>query len=204
MKKHREEWNRRYREEEDHEVKEPSPFLVEWQPQLPEGRALDVGCGAGRNAIFLADRGYEVDAIDYSKEALKIAQKRARNRELTVNWIHSDVKKHKFPKDYYDVIVVFYFYPENELPVIKDSLKEGGFFIYEQHITTEDEVDRGPSSSRFRFEPNELLKRFSDFQILYYSEGIKTYEDGKKSAIARMAARKTSEFKRDLPPIFSF
>ena len=60
----RDKWNERYRggsyEGRDH----PTALLAEWAPRLPPGRALDVACGAGRNALFLARAGYSVDAVD--------------------------------------------------------------------------------------------------------------------------------------------
>jgi len=199
--KHRIEWNKRYREGNHHKRKDPSKFLTEWEPLLPEGKALDPGCGAGRNALFLASKGYEVDAIDYSEEALKIGRKWAREQSLKLNWIHSDVKTYEFPREIYDVIIISYFHPLDKLEEIKTSLKEGGYFLYEHHISTEEEVDRGPSKTKFRYGPNELLDKFSGFQILFYAEGTEISEDGEKSAIARIVARKTSNFKKDLPPI---
>lgn len=200
-KKHKEKWNKKYRERDHHNQKEPSNILVEWEPQLPEGKAFDIGCGTGRNALFLAQKGYTVDAIDFSEEALNIAQDRARKLNLKVNWILDNVNKYEFPTKEYNVIVISFFHPQQKITEIKKSLKEEGIIIMENHISTEDEINRGPSNPHFRFEPNELLNIFSNFQILFYEEGIETYEDGKKSAIVRLISRRTTEYGKKLPSL---
>ena len=88
---------------------------------------------------------------------------------------------------------------QKKLKEIKKSLKPGGMIHLEHHITAGQETTRGPSSSEHRFNPNELLKIFSDFQILYYKEGIEEYDDGKRSAIVRLIARKTDHPQENLP-----
>lgn len=196
---HREKWNKKYQKRDYRDKKEPSNILVRWEPQLPEGKAIDIGCGIGRNALFLANRGYSVDAIDFSEKALEIARNRTRKRNIEVNWILNDVNKYKFPPQEYNVIIISFFHPQQKLPEIKNSLKEEGIIILENHISTKNKINRGPSNPRFRFEPNELLKVFSDFQIFFYEEGIETYEDGKKSSIARIVCRKTCEYDKNLP-----
>lgn len=199
--KHHKEWDRRYREEDRVLIEDPSDFLMKWESDLPSGKALDVGCGAGRNALFLTSKGYTVDAIDYSEEGLKIARERSSERNLEVNWIHEDVNQYNFPPETYDVIIITFFHPQNKLQEIKNSLKKEGFFLYEHHISTKEPVEKGPKNSRFRFEPNEFLEIFSDFQILDYEEGIEKYESGDRSAIARIVARKTDEYGKELPTI---
>lgn len=200
-KNHRKEWNKRYREEDCWKTKGPSSFLKKWQPKLPPGKALVPGCGTGRNAIFLACKNYSVDAIDYSEEGLKIAHERAKGKGVKVNWIHKDIRQYKFPKKEYDVVGMSFFHPQEKLGSIKKSLKSGGFFIYEHHITCNEPIQRGPENDRFRYKPNELLEKFSDFQVLSYREGIETDKVGRKSAIARISVRRTDEFEDNMPEI---
>jgi 2-polyprenyl-3-methyl-5-hydroxy-6-metoxy-1,4-benzoquinol methylase len=76
------------------EFDHPSPELVAITASniIPKkGKCLDVGCGAGSETIFLAGCGYDVTGIDFSKEALEIAKKRARSKKVKVNWIYSSV-----------------------------------------------------------------------------------------------------------------
>lgn len=198
---HREKWNERYKEEDFWKTKGPSEFLKKWQPKLPPGKALVPGCGTGRNAVFLASKNYSVDAIDYSDEGLKIARDRAQKKEVEVNWIHSNISEYEFPENEYDVVAISFFHPQEKLSSIKKSLKSGGFFIYEHHITSNEPIERGPENYQFRYQPNELLARFSDFQILSYREGIEADEEGRKSAIARLSARRTDNFDDNMPEI---
>lgn len=198
-KKRKKHWNKRYREGGHHNTEEPSTLLERWEPNLPSGKALDVGCGAGRNSLFLSEHGYKVDAIDFSEEAIKIAKNKSKEKNLEVNWIQKDIMKHNFPKKEYDVIIIAFFHPLDKLKKIKDSLKENGYFLYKHHINTTDNIDRGPKNSKFRYDPNELMKKFQDFQILEYKEGIETSENGEKSAIGRIVARKTKDFENNLP-----
>ncbi len=198
-KKSKEHWNERYRDGFHHDKNSPTNLLEKWISDLPSGKALDVGCGAGRNSIFLAKQDYMVDAIDFSEEAIKRAKKKAGEANLEINWIRKDVMNHNFPKRNYDVIIIDFFHPLDKLKEIKNSLKENGYLLYEHHINTEDDIDHGPDNPKFRYDPNELLEKFQDFQILEYREGIETYENGEKSAIGRLVARKSKEFENELP-----
>ena len=101
-------WNQRYAEDSYHK-NNPVTLVEDWLPRLPGGRALDVACGAGRNAIFLAQAGYKVDAIDISPEGLKLARQEAESQELSINWIEHDLDQpYPFDTDYDLIIVMWY------------------------------------------------------------------------------------------------
>ena len=82
----REKWDQRYAEGSYRARTYPSPFLVERLAELPRGRALDLACGAGRNALCLAEAGYAVEAVDISGVAVERARATARERGLDVDW----------------------------------------------------------------------------------------------------------------------
>ena len=195
----KEKWNERYRGGR-HAQRDPSEILIRWEPELPKGRALDLACGAGRNSIYLAKKGYSVNAIDYSDEALKIAQERAEGEGVEVNWIRADLNEHDLPEEAYDLVLVSHLHPEDNLEKIKRAVKPGGAIVYEHHVNVDEPMLRGPSDSDILFEPNELLNLFSDFQILEYREGIEEREDGDKSALAKLVAVKTDSSGRGLFP----
>ena len=88
----RERWNARYASGEYAARTYPSALLAAWTDRLPPGRALDVACGLGRNAIHLAAHGYAVDAMDISDIALAGARERADAAGVTVNWIEADLR----------------------------------------------------------------------------------------------------------------
>lgn len=89
--KDRTKWNKRYRDGAYAQGVRPSELLETWIGRIPPGRALDVACGAGRNALYLATRGFSVDAVDISREGLKRARDSARNPGLQVNWVERDL-----------------------------------------------------------------------------------------------------------------
>ena len=72
------EWDRRYTDGEYRPRTWPSPFLEAWLDRLPKGRALDLGCGAGRNALRLAEAGHQVEAVDISASAIQHGEDRGR------------------------------------------------------------------------------------------------------------------------------
>ncbi len=88
----KERWNARYASGEYIARSHPSELLARWIDRLPKGRALDVACGAGRNALFLAAKGYRVEAMDISSVALERAATRARKEGLEVRWIEADLE----------------------------------------------------------------------------------------------------------------
>ena len=103
-----EKWDRRYADAQGPDG--PSNFLAEilsaeaWS--IPPGRALDVACGMGRNALFLATRGFEVTALDISIVALAEARRRALARSLAVSWQQADLEQIQLPQARYDLIVI--------------------------------------------------------------------------------------------------
>ena len=187
----RERWNARYAAGEYAARIHPSPLLAAWTDRLPRGRALDVACGRGRNAIHLAAHGYAVDAMDISGVALAGARERAEAAGAAVNWIETDLDRPDIAQGAYDVIVVARFLYRPLIPRLVDALRPGGHVVYDHHYITPAVVD-GPKSRRFRARPNELLERFRALRVLSYEEGIVADPDGSRMALARLVACKGS------------
>ena len=104
----REKWNQRYAEDSYHK-NNPVTLVEDWLQRLPVGKALDVACGPGRNAILLAQTGYQVDAIDISLEGLNQARQKAEDQGLSINWIEHDLDEpYQFDNDYDLIIVLWY------------------------------------------------------------------------------------------------
>ena len=171
--------------------KEPSRLLRQLIPLLPKGRALDIACGEGRNAIFLAKNGYHVNAIDISSVALEKGAEAARREGLEINFIHVDLEVYQIPADTYDLIINFNYLQRSLVPSIKRGLKKGGVIIFETY--TIEQKDFGhPKNPDFLLKPNELIKLFSDLHIFFYREGV-FEEKGYRKAIASLAGRKVEE-----------
>lgn len=181
-------WNERYRDAEFELPQAASPLLERCADWLPEGRALDVATGTGRNALFLAERGYAVDAVDVSDEALTTARDRAAARNVTVNWIQADLDAYPLPTDAYEVIVVTFFHTLDRLPDLKEALAPGGVLLYEHHLRADPPAERGPSTDRYRVRSNDLLRACLDLTILHYAERSRI-QDGRRSAVVTIAAR---------------
>ncbi|MDE0459492.1 MAG: methyltransferase domain-containing protein [Chromatiales bacterium] len=187
----RERWNARYASGEYAARTHPSPLLAAWIDRLPRGRALDVACGLGRNAIHLAANGFAVDAMDISGVALAGARRRAESAGVAVNWIETDLERPDIARDAYDVIVVARFLDRPLIPSLVDALRPGGHIVYEHHYISPVDVG-GPSSRRFRARPNELLERFRALRVLSFEEGLVDDPDGSRMALARLVACKGS------------
>ena len=184
----RQRWNTRYAAGEYSGRPHPTALLERWQSDLPDGTALDIACGAGRNALYLASCGYAVDAVDISAIALERGAAKAAEVGLDVNWICADFDEDELPDNHYDVICVSRFLDHRLIPQIHDRLSPGGSLVYEQHLRTDDPNVGGPRSARFRLRPQELLSLFGGLNVRFYYEGIVADPDGKPMALAQLVA----------------
>ncbi len=167
--------------------REPSPFLVENSPLLPEGRALDVAMGRGRNAIFLAGLGFETEGIDISAEAVQDALDWAKAAKVSIRAWTADLERgYVFEKNAYDLIVCFNYLHRPLFQPMKDALKVGGMAVYETFIVDQARFGR-PGNPDHLLQHNELLSLFREFRCLRYREGM----IGEKNAVAGIIAQKT-------------
>lgn len=186
----RKKWDRRYREGAYLERVRPAALLVEWLPRLRQGTALDLACGAGRNALFLAQSGFSVDAVDISPVALERARATADSLGVNVNWLQADLESDPLPAQVYDLIVMMRYVNHALAPMLASRLAHDGYFICEQHLVTTEDVT-GPSSPQFRFKRGELRKYAQDLEICYYEEGLVDDADGRQASLARLVARRS-------------
>src|SRR5271157_4878951 len=134
MKADQKRWDKRFGRKEFALGKEPNPFLKRHIHLLPKGRALDVATGEGRNAVFLAQNGFEVDAVDISEKGLKKARKLAREKGVKINTFLVDLDQFRIEKDRYDLIVNLYFLKRRLIPKIRNGLKKGGMVVFETYL----------------------------------------------------------------------
>ena len=190
MKADQKRWDERFRKKGFALGKEPNPFLKKHIRLLPKGKALDMAAGEGRNAVFLAQNGFEVDALDISEKGLKKAQKLARGRGVKINTFLVDLDQYQIEKERYDLIANFYFLKRRLIPRIRKGLKKGGKVIFETYLLEHRTLETGgPKQAKYFLKPNELLRLFKDFRILFYREGI-FREGGRKKAVASLIAEK--------------
>ncbi len=166
--------------------REPAQFLVENVELLPKGRALDVAMGSGRNAIYLAKMGFDVEGVDVSPEAINTALESVRKAGVTIRAQVADLEGNYYiEKDAYNVIICFNYLQRSLVPQIKDGLRKGGMVVYQTFIVNQAKFGK-PNNPDYLLKHNELLNMFRDFRCLRYREGIL---DGRK-AIASIIAQK--------------
>lgn len=169
--------------------KEPAEFVKKNVSRLPLGRVLDIAMGEGRNAVFLAKKGFEVEGVDFSPAALRKARRLAREHRVTIKTINADLLKYEIKQNYYDVILNIEFLERSLIPKIKKGLKEGGVIVFENHTVEQIKNKGGQSIPRnFLLNRGELKALFSDFEIILYRE----VNDG-KNAMAQLIARKPKQ-----------
>ena len=184
----REKWDARYRDGAYESRTHPNAWLAECLDRVPVGSALDVACGAGRNALFLAAAGFTVDAIDISSVALARARQTAAARGLAVNWIEHDLDQPLPLTMKYDLITVLRYVNLPLLTALTGRLADGGCLVVEEHLTTTEAV-AGPRNPAFRVDAGELAKVAHGLEILHLEEGIVSDPDGARVAVARLLAR---------------
>jgi 2-polyprenyl-3-methyl-5-hydroxy-6-metoxy-1,4-benzoquinol methylase len=184
-------WDERFREKEFAFGKEANLFLKRHIALLPKGKALDIATGEGRNAVFLAQHGFDVDAVDISNMGLKKVRKLAQEVGVKIHTLRVDLDTYKIKEGEYDLITNFYFLKRSLIPKIKKGLKRGGKVVFETYILEHRSLATGgPKQLKYFLKPNELLRFFDRFRILCYREGI-FREGGKRKAIASLIAQKT-------------
>ncbi|MDY6965673.1 MAG: methyltransferase domain-containing protein [Halobacteriota archaeon] len=165
---------------------QPSQFLVDNIELLPRGRALDLAMGNGRNAIFLAKMGFEVEGVDISREAIISVQEAALKAGVTIKSEIADLKgDYPIEEDAYDLIICFNYLQRSLIRQIKDGLRRGGMIVYETFIVDQARFGR-PKNPDHLLKHNELLHMFQDFRCLRYREGV--IDDRK--AVASIIAEK--------------
>jgi tellurite methyltransferase len=184
-------WDARYRDGAYTNRRHPTPLLARFAPELKRGTALDIACGAGRNALFLAESGFDVDAVDISGAGLERLERDAKAAGLHIRSFEADLES-GFPeslgiRDCYDLIVMVRYVNLPLIGAVANRLADGGVFLCEQHLKTH-EVVVGPRSEAWRLDPNALLDAARDLRIHFFREGIVTDPDGKRAALTQLVA----------------
>ena len=190
----RDKWDARYRDGAYEGRTHPTALLAKWLPTLPRGRALDVACGTGRNALYLAANGFSVTALDISSVALDRGRRAAAERGLTVEWLCADLDEdpeRALPPGTFDLVVWARYVHKTLMQHLVARLGLGGALVCEQHLKTDVTV-AGPSSAAFRLAPGELRGSARGLALDYSYEGLVVDPDGRTVALAQLVGRKTA------------
>jgi len=134
-------------------------------------RALDLAAGAGRNSIFLAERGCQVLAVDFALEGLRHCMRQAAMRELQVQAIAADLKTFAFPTGRYDLLVNFFFLQREIFPAMVNAMNPGGILVFETYTSHYQAVHKGRSMRReYLLKPEELQASFPGLITVFHEE----------------------------------
>lgn len=184
MYEDKERWNKRF-------VEFPMPDnvakIVEKYAALANvAQALDLACGTGRNTHFLAEKGFLVDAVDFSDYALSKIKESS-----MIKKIDTDLDKYNITPNKYDLIVNTNYLNRRLVSQMKDALKSGGVLIFESFIVAHGDYKHETMNLDYLLRKNELLHSFIGLNVIYYEEKDDINLRGEKVRIASLVAKKS-------------
>jgi SAM-dependent methyltransferase len=149
----------------------PSPFLEAVLPAIPRGRALDLASGAGREAVYLALHGFEVEAWDHDRGALERAEALAARHGVRVTTVVRNLERREpdLPEARHDLVTVFRFLHRPLLPHVARAVAPGGWLVYETFRRGQERYGR-PRHPRFLLDQGELPRSFPELVVERYEE----------------------------------
>lgn len=163
-------WNQRYAGSDAAEVS-PARVLREFAHLLPRhGRALDLACGLGANALLLARRGLQVEAWDSSEVAIERLREAAGRDALELRAQVRDVVERPPQAGAFDVVFVSRFLERDLAPALQAALRPGGLLYYQTFVREAVHAERGPRRPEYRLAANELLGLFPGLRLIVYRE----------------------------------
>jgi len=187
MREDRTHWEKRHADPAHEALSSPSSFLVQNADAL-RGRVLDVACGRGRNALFLARRGNVVDAIDIALSGLARARRVAAAEDLPLRFVQADLDDFPLPTSRYDGVINIRFLKRKLFPSLVGALKPGGVLLVETFLIDQLQIGH-PRNPDFLLRHGELRQAFRSLEELKYEEGLFDEADG-KAFLARLLARR--------------
>jgi len=175
-------WDERYRGAEFVWRTEPNRFLPGAVEGLAPGRTLDLACGEGRNAVWLATQGWEATGVDFSQVGLDKGRRLAGERHVEVEWVCADVTTWQPPADCYDFVVVFYLQlPSDErrraIGVAARALAPRGTLLVIAHDSTNlAHGSGGPQDPAVLYGPGDVLADLESLDIDLTVERAETVE----------------------------
>ena len=198
-------WDKRYRDRErpaEDLQAAPTPLLIEAVERLTRDsaalhvaggtdrprRALDLACGTGRNALWLAEQGWSVTAVDGSAAAIAMLRERAAARALNVDARVANLEKGEFAieRAAWDVVAILYYLQRDLFEPAKRGVAQGGLFIGIVHLG-----EAGEESAPHRLPPGELARYFAGWELIHYYEGA-SRDASHQRPVAEIIARNSS------------
>jgi len=189
-------WNTRWAGERAQVPDGPSEFLLAEVAGLRPGTALDLACGAGRNAVWLAGQGWRVTGVDFSDVALRMARERAAGAGVTVEWIEADVVTWTPPRAGHDLVCVFYLQlpaPERRVALAHAAaaVRPGGTLLVVGHDRLNlTEGSGGPTQADVLFTPDDVVADIGDLEVVRAGRVRRSVEGARPAIDALVRARR--------------
>lgn len=185
-------WNDRYRDQELVWSAGPNQFVAELVADLPPGRAIDLAAGEGRNAVWLAERGWDATAVDFSDVAIAKARQIAERRAVTITTEVADLTTYELPPERYDLVLVAYLQlPAEQLdPILARAaaaVAPGGTFLLVSHDASNlDGGYGGPQHISVLTTPEQVVAAVGDTVVIEQAEVVERHvqtADGERTAL---------------------
>ncbi len=165
-----ESWNRLFAEQEWLFPVEPIPLIVELVSPLEPGRVLELGVGEGRHAIWLAEQGWQVTAVDFSRVALDRARRRARGRGVAMECVLADAADVLPAVGGFDLVLIAYMHPEPHerdavFAAVAEAVAPDGHLLVVGVDVADPKAARGPGESDWRYSPGLLAGAFPGIEL---------------------------------------
>ena len=165
-------WNTRYAERDLIWSAEPNRFLVAEVSDMPPGRAIDIGAGEGRNALWLAEQGWEVTAVDFSNVAIDKGRRIAEHRGLDLDWVVADLRDYVPPERSFDLVIEFYIQVPSPLRQeiwrrAAAAVASGGTLLVVGHdLTNLEHGYGGPQNPAALFTPADVVDAIEGLDVI--------------------------------------
>ena len=179
-------WDARHQAAAEEAPQEPASFVRELLPLLPMGPALDLACGSGRHTLLLAARGQAVTAVDGSRVALDVLERRARELHygvsrigdrgriaapsLGMQLVQADLEHAALPESSFSLILCLHYLQRSLFAAMQAALAPGGMLLFETYTTAQIESAGGPKNPAYLLEIGELRTAFPELRIVFYRE----------------------------------
>ncbi|GAB3243734.1 hypothetical protein GCM10027346_40800 [Hymenobacter seoulensis] len=152
----------------------PNQLLIETMERLLPGRALDVNMGEGRNALYLAQRGWQVTGVDIAEQALAYVQQRAEGLGISLTLVNQDVQAFNWGSNQWDALLLIYADDIAHAEQAHAALRPGGIVVFENFHAEVNQAWQGVLPHKVGFETDELKACYiqQGFRILRYEEPV--------------------------------
>lgn len=186
-------WDEKYREKPLLWSAEPNRFVEEEVSRLEPGSALDLACGEGRNAVWMAEKGWEVTGVDFSGVAINRARGMAVQRGVEVRFVDADLREWE-PRHPFDLVLIAYLHlPEPDRSRMMEKatswVAPGGHLLLVGHDVATAGVS-GPPDPEVLWDPETAARLAGDLEVLFAESRPRETDTGETALDTVMLARR--------------